>query len=86
MQIIVSGEHSLREITQALVEVFAKIQDEYGIYHTRNATLYINFTDGKGEAVVARNSLGRIVSTIKLESPYKAAADYYIPLGPGGRR
>lgn len=86
MQITVSGEHHLREITQALIEAFAMIQDEYGIHHTRSVTLYINPTDGKGEDVVARNSLGRVVSKIKLDGPYKAAADHYVPLEPGGRR
>lgn len=79
MQIRISGEIRLTEIRKALCEALGEIEAEYAIRHSRGAILYINPTDGSGEAVTARNKLGRIVSRIIKTGPYRSAADEYVP-------
>lgn len=79
MQIRISGEIRLTEIRKALCEALGEIEAEYAIRHSRGAILYINPTDGLGEAVTARNKLGRVVSRIMKDGPYRSAADEYVP-------
>ncbi len=79
MQIRISGEIRLTEIRKALCEALGEIEAEYAIRHSRGAILYINPTDGLGEAVTARNKLGRVVSRIMKDGPYRSAADDYVP-------
>lgn len=79
MQIRVTGELTLSEVRRALLEALGEIEDEFAIRHSRGAVLYINPTDGRGEDVVARNRLGRIISKVTKDGPYRAAADEYVP-------
>jgi hypothetical protein len=79
MQIRINGELRLSEIRKTLAEALGELEAEYAIRHSRGATLYINPTDGLGEEVVARNRLGRIVSKIMKDGPYRSAADEYVP-------
>lgn len=73
----IQGEMTLAEMRQALFEAVCELEDELAIRHTRSASLYINPTDGLGENVVARNSLGGVVSKVTKRGPYKSAADEY---------
>jgi hypothetical protein len=79
MQIRISGELRIIEIRKALSEALGEIEAEFAIRHSRGAILYINPTDGLGEAVIARNRLGRVVSRIMKDGPYPSAADEYVP-------
>lgn len=79
MQVRISGEIRLHEIRRALCEALGEIEAEYSIRHSRGAILYINPTDGLGETVIARNKLGRVVSRIMKDGPYRSAADEYVP-------
>lgn len=79
MQIRLLGELSFKEMRQALFEALHEIEDEFAIGHSRGAVLFINPTDGCDENVVARNSLGRVVSKVTKKGPYRSAADEYCP-------
>jgi hypothetical protein len=79
MQIRISGELRIAEIRKTLSEALGELEAEHAIRYSRGAILYINPTDGLGEEVVARNRLGRIVSKIMKDGPYRSAADDYVP-------
>jgi hypothetical protein len=76
MQIKVQGEMTLAEIRLALVEKLNEIECELAVRHSRGATLYINPTNGYGDAVVPRKG-GRKVDTIYSDGPYRSAADEF---------
>lgn len=73
----ITGEMTLAEMRQALFEAICELEDELAIGHTQSASLFINPTNGLGEKVVARNSLGGVVSKVTKRGPYRPAADNY---------
>lgn len=76
MQIKVTGEMSMAEIRQALVEKLNEIEDDLAVRHSRGATLYINPTNGFGDIVEPRKG-GRKVDKIYSDGPYRSAADEF---------
>jgi len=77
IMITVRGDLTMKEIRQTIFESLAEIEDEYAIHYSRNVTLFINPTDELGEAVVARNSLGAVVTRMTKKGPYRSAADEF---------
>ena len=77
MQIKVKGEHPLRKIRAALVEQLMLIEDQYGVQHSLDATLYIRPTNGYGDDRVPRHRNGEPVEKVFCNGPYAAAADLY---------
>ena len=74
MQIKVKGEMTLVELRQALFEKLNEVECELAVRHSRGATLYINPTNGFGDAVEPRKG-GRKVDTLYSDGPYRSAAD-----------
>ena len=77
MEIKVKGEMTLADIRQALFEKLSDAEEDYAIRYSRGATLYINPTNGFGDEVVPRNSLGRKVEKLYSDGPYRSAADEF---------
>ena len=77
MQIKVRGEMSIAEFKQALFEKINEVE-EMGVRYTRGATLFINPTNGFGDAVEPRKH-GRTVDKLYSSGPYRSAADHYEP-------
>ncbi|MFW8602661.1 hypothetical protein [Rhizobium beringeri] len=75
--ISVRGDLTMAELRQAIFEALGEMEDEYGICHSRNVTLYLNPTDEFGDRVIVRNSLGRIISRVNRKGPYRSAAEEY---------
>ena len=76
MKIKVKGEMTLAEIRQALFEKLSEIESELAVRHSQGATLYINPTNGFGDAVEPRKG-GRKVENIYSNGPYRSAADEF---------
>ena len=77
MKIKIKGEMTLADIRQALFEKLSDAEADYAIRYSRGATLYINPTNGFGDEVVPRNTLGRKVDKLYSEGPYRSAADEF---------
>jgi hypothetical protein len=77
IMISVRGDLTMAEIRQAIFEALCEIEDDYGVGHSRNVTLYLNPTDEFGDRVVIRNRLGRVISRVTKKGPYRSAADEY---------
>jgi hypothetical protein len=75
MQIKFKGEITIAELRQELFEKLHEIEDEFAIRHARSITLYFTPTNGFGEEVVPRNTLGSKVDKVYSEGPYRSAAD-----------
>lgn len=75
--ISVRGDLTMAELRQAIFEALGEIEDEYGVCHSRNVTLYLNPTDEFGDRVIVRNRLGGILSRVTKKGPYRSAADDY---------
>jgi hypothetical protein len=73
----ITGEMTLAQMRQALFEAICELEDELAIGHTQSASLFINPTNGLGEKVVARNSLGGVVSRVTKKGPYRPSAEEY---------
>jgi hypothetical protein len=76
MQIKVKGELTMAELRQAIFEKICELENEYAIRYSRGATVYINPTNGFGDAVEPRKG-GRKVDTIYSNGPYRSAADEF---------
>ena len=76
MKIKVKGEMTLAEIRQALFEKLCEIESDLAVRHSQGATLYINPTNGFGDAVEPRKG-GRKVDTLYSDGPYRSAADEF---------
>ena len=77
MQIRVSGEMTIHELRQAIFEKLREIEDEYFVRYSRGASVYINPTNGFGCDVVPVDRLGKPVSSVFSDGPYRSAADSY---------
>lgn len=77
MKIVVKGEMTLAALRQALFEQLIEIEESYAVRHSRNATLYINPTNGSGDDVIATGPTGRKIEKIECRGPYDSAASDY---------
>ncbi|RVH60114.1 hypothetical protein CN213_06030 [Sinorhizobium meliloti] len=75
--ISVRGDLSMADLRQAIFEAICQIEDEYGVRHSRNVTLYLNPTDEFGERVIVRDELGRVVSKVNKKGRYRCMAEEY---------
>jgi len=75
MQIKLKGEITIAELRQVLFEMLHEVEDEYAVRHARSITLYFTPTNGFGDEVVPRNTLGGKVDKVYSEGPYRSAAD-----------
>jgi hypothetical protein len=75
MQITIKGELTLAEIRQALYEKLHELEDHFAVSHSQGATLYVNPTNGVGDAVVPHQKDGRALHKLHCNGPYKSAAD-----------
>ena len=73
----VRGDLTFAEVRQALFEALGQLEDECGIRYTRNVNLFINPTDEVGEEVVARNTLGKVITRVTKKGAYRSAAEEY---------
>ena len=77
MKIKIRGEMTLPELRQCILEQLAAIEDSLLIRHSKDATIYINPTNGLGKPVTCRDERGEVVSSIICEGPYASAALEY---------
>lgn len=77
MQIRIKGEHTIAAIRQALFELLAQAESEYGIRYSIDATLYIRPSNGFGDEITPSFSNGSPVKTLYSSGPYRSAADHY---------
>ena len=67
MQIKIKGEMTIAELCQVVIEKIREAEDNYGVRYTRGATVFINPTNGFGDDVVPRNSVGhRMTNSIAM--------------------
>lgn len=74
MQITIKGELTIAEIRQALYEKLHELEDDFAVRYSQGATLYVNPTNGLGDAVVPHKA-GRAVNKLHSNGPYKSVAD-----------
>lgn len=77
MQIRVHGEMTIPEIRQAIYEQLARIEDDFAVRYSRGATLYINPTNGFGDAVKPIDHAGEEIKKLNSRGPYRSAADEF---------
>jgi len=77
MQIKVKNEITIAELRQALFEKLHEIEDDYAVRYSRGATLYLTPSNGFGDEVVPRNTVGHKVDKVYSDGPYRSAADDY---------
>lgn len=77
MQIKLKGEMTLAELRQELFEQLHQIEDDYAVRYARSITLYFTPTNGFGDEVVPRNSVGSKVDKVYSDGPYRSAADEF---------
>ena len=67
----------MAQLRQAFYEKLKELEDDYGVKHFKNATLFVNPTNEYGEEVVPRNRLGQQVNKLHSNGPYRSAAEDY---------
>lgn len=77
MQITIKGEMTLAEIRQVLYEKLNELEEDFAVRYSQGATLYVNPTNGFGDAVVPHNKFGAAVHKLHSNGPYKSAADEF---------
>lgn len=77
MQITIKGELTIAEIRQALYEKLHELEDDFAVRYSQGATLYVNPTNGLGDAVVPHNKADRSVTKLYSNGPYRSAADEF---------
>jgi len=77
MKIRIRGEMTLAQVRQALFEKIMEIEERFAVRHTVGITLYINPSNGFGDAVTPVYSNGKEVTVVYGEKPYDSAADQY---------
>ena len=75
MQIHIKGELTIAELRQAIYEKLHELEDDLAVAYSKGATLYVNPSNGLGDAVVPHNEFGREVTKLLSNGPYKSAAD-----------
>ncbi len=77
MQIRIKGEHSIAAIRQALFELLAEAESDYGVRYSIDATLYIRPSNGFGAELKPLDQGGRPIKALYSKGPYQSAADHY---------
>ena len=77
MKIRIKGQMTLAQLRQLLIEELLGIEDRFAVRHSLDATLYINPTNGFGDAVSPRYANGKEVTVVYAARPYTCAADLY---------
>jgi hypothetical protein len=72
-----NGDMTLAEMRQAFFEMTGQLEDEHGVHHTCNASLFINPVNEAGEKIVVRDSLGAVLKNVTRKGAYRCAADDY---------
>lgn len=75
MQIKIKGEMTMAELRQELFEKLHEIEDDYAVRYAQSVTLYFTPTNGFGDEVVPRNTVGHKVDKVYSDGPYRSAAD-----------
>ncbi|MGO4814232.1 hypothetical protein AB4156_32445 [Cupriavidus sp. 2MCAB6] len=77
MQITIKGELSIPELRQTLYETLHELEETLAVRYSLGATLYVNPTNGFGDAVVPHDKHGTAVKKLLSRGPYRSAADEY---------
>lgn len=77
MQIMIKGELSIPELRQAIFEILCELEQAMAVRYSLGATLYVNPTNGFGDAVVPHDRYGAPVTKIFNKGPYRSVADEY---------
>ena len=77
MKIRIKGELTLAQMRQVLIEELLGVEDRFAVRYSLDATLYINPTNGFGDAVSPRYSNGKEVTVVYATGPYRSAAEFY---------
>lgn len=65
----------MAELRQELFEKLHEIEDDYAVRYARSVTLYFTPTNGFGDEIVPRNTVGHKVDKVYSDGPYRSAAD-----------
>jgi hypothetical protein len=77
MQIQIKGELTMAELRQALFEKLLEVEEDLAVAFSKGATLYLNPSNGLGDAVIPHNKHGSEVSKLLSNGPYRSAADEF---------
>lgn len=77
MEIRITEELCIQEILQAIYEQLTLLEANFGIRHSKGLTIYLNPTNGFGDAVVALRKNGAEITKIQCTGPYRSVADEY---------
>ena len=67
-------QYYVAELRQELFEQLHRIEDEYAVRYAQSITLYLTPTNGFGDEVVPRNTVGHKVDKVYSDGPYRSAA------------
>lgn len=74
MKIDIKGEMTLDSLRQTIFEQLHSLEDVYAVRHTKEATLYLNLTNGFGNTIVCKDTEGKEVKSLLSGGPYIPAA------------
>lgn len=77
MRLYAKGEFTIPELRQTLYEQLHILQNKYCVYYMRSASLYFTPTNGFGDEIACVDYLGKPVSTLYCNGPYRSAAEQY---------
>tara|TARA_R110002110_G_scaffold257206_2_gene473159 strand:- start:17092 stop:17382 length:291 start_codon:yes stop_codon:yes gene_type:complete len=77
MKIKIKGEMTLVQMRQALFEKLLELEERFAVRHLKDATLYIQPTNGFGDFVSPRYANGQKVTVLYGAGPYESAAEFY---------
>lgn len=77
MKIKIRGEMTIPALRQAIFEQLQGMEDRFAVRYVRDITLYITPTNGFGDEVQCRDSLGVEIKSLYSEGPYRSIAEKY---------
>lgn len=77
VKIKIKGEMTLAQMRQALFEKLLELEDRFAVRHLKDATLYIQPTNGFGDGVTPVYANGQKVTVLYGTGPYDSAAEHY---------
>lgn len=77
MKIRIEGEMPIPALIKALYQEFRLLEDTYNVKFVRGAALYLTPTDGLGDEVECRDTLGNVVQELRSKGAYKSIAQDY---------
>ena len=75
MQITIKGEMTMAAARQAPFEQLHELEDLFAVSHTIGIVLYVNPSNGVGDAVTPHHRDGRELKKIFSDGPYRSAAE-----------